>query len=153
MKHGVYLAGPITGCTYDECVGWRKDFSRLMPPSIECYSPMRGKHPLKEKGVIEGSYPDNLFTNEVGIMKRDFWDCTRAAVILVNLKDTPKVSIGTVMELAWAYQAGIPVVAVLAEDDDIHGTHPMIRQAIAFRVTDLQQAADAVHTLLALEDK
>ena len=81
-----------------------------------------------------------------GVMTRDHWDATRADVLLVNLKGAKAVSIGTVMEIAWAFTHKIPVIAVM-EEGNIH-EHMMISEAIGFRVDTLEEGLHMVHALL-----
>ena len=41
LRNSVYLAGPITGLTYEECVGWRERAKEeLAKAGITAYSPM-----------------------------------------------------------------------------------------------------------------
>jgi hypothetical protein len=47
MKHGrdflVYLAGPISGMTYDEAQAWRAYASQNLPQEIRAISPLRAQ--------------------------------------------------------------------------------------------------------------
>lgn len=143
----IYLAGPISGCSFEECTDWRDKFTALIPQSIQCLSPMRGKNFLKGKGIISGSYEsDGPFATRRGIMTRDFFDCTRAELIVVNLLEAKKVSIGTCMEIAWAFQTRTPLIAIM-ETGNIH-EHPMILEAIGFRVYTIEEAAFISKTIL-----
>lgn len=140
----VYLAGPITGCTYGECTDWRQGIAADLP-GIECFSPLRDKAYLKNVGIIDGAYDFDPLATSRGIMTRDFWDCTSCDIVLANLLDITRVSIGTVMEIAWAFQSKIPVVCVM-EEGNMH-EHPMIGEAIGFRVGSLEAARDIVLSL------
>ena len=46
-RYIVYLAGPITACSFDQCTDWRDQVCDMLPPEIEGMSPMRGKHYLE----------------------------------------------------------------------------------------------------------
>lgn len=144
----IYLAGPISGCQFGECTDWRKEFSSMMPDSIQCISPMRGKEFLRAQGTIEGDYPDlGPLATSRGIMTRDFFDCTRCDIVLVNfLQSGDRVSIGTCMEIAWAYMGRKPLILV-SKPDNIHN-HPMISEATGFRVETLREAANICKTVL-----
>lgn len=144
----IYLAGPITGCTFDECTDWRQDFiKRFKTHGVECLSPMRGKEYLKQIGEICGSYPDfGPLASSRGIMTRDHWDCTRCDLVLFNLIGAKTVSIGTVMELAWAWDHRIPTVVAM-EDGNCH-EHPMVSEAIGFRVPTLENAFHVARAIL-----
>jgi nucleoside 2-deoxyribosyltransferase len=145
----LYLAGPISGCTFDGCTTWRNEFRKLMPPEVECLSPMRDKEYLSAEQIIEHDYPDTVMSCQRGIMTRDYFDCTHATAIIADLRGAERVSIGTVMEIAWAFAHRVPVIAILEPQGNLHD-HPMIREAIGFRVADEQQAARVALSLLNL---
>ena len=148
----VYLAGPITGYSYGEVTDWREHFKSLVSGGIECLSPMRGKEYLKalsegSDGKVADSYPGEVLSCDRGIMTRDYFDCKRASVVVANLLGATRVSVGTVMEIAWAYDGRTPVIAVMEPGNNCHD-HSMIREAIGFRVVTLDEAAHIVNTIL-----
>ena len=145
----VYLAGPITGCTFDGCTEWR-DVAKaeLAKVGIEAFSPMRAKGYLKEKGVITGSYPDaGLFSSSRNIMTRDFYDCTTADVVLAYLLGASRQSAGTIMEMAWTFDRHIPLVVVAEPGLGVHA-HPMIEEAVGFRANNLDEGLTIVKAIL-----
>jgi nucleoside 2-deoxyribosyltransferase len=146
-KHTIYLAGPISGCSYDGCTSWREAFKTHMPDSVQCLSPMRGKDYLDQEQVIDGSYPNHVLSCSRGIMTRDYFDCTRADIVVVNLLGAPRVSIGTVMEIAWAYTRHTPTIVMMEKEANVH-EHPMIAEAIGFRVETMEQAAHVAKVIL-----
>ena len=146
-KYGVYLAGPITGCTYGECTDWRTDFAKAMPDEIECFSPMRFKKHLDDGGRIADNYPEKVWCSQRGIMARDYFDCTRANITVVNLLGATRVSIGTVMELAWCYAFRVPTVVIIEKENNLH-EHSMLREAISFRVETIEEAKEVVRAIL-----
>lgn len=144
----VYLAGPISGCTYDQCTDWRARFAaELKSWGVEALSPMRGKDYLNDGKIIDGAYDQTILSNAQAILHRDFWDCCRSDVVLVNLLGAERVSIGTVMEIAFAHARQIPVVLLMEPKGNIH-EHPMIQQAIAFRVETVDQALQTLYVIL-----
>ena len=146
-KYGIYLAGPITGCTYGECTDWRKDFASAMPDVIECFSPMRFKKHLENAGPIADNYPQHVLCSQHGIMSRDYFDCCRADLVVVNLLGATRVSIGTVMEMAWAYGKQIPTVVIMEKEGNCH-EHSMLREAMSFRVETIEAAKEVVRAIL-----
>ena len=146
-KYGVYLAGPITGCTYGECTDWRKDFADSMPDVIECFSPMRFKKHLENAGPIEDNYPQHVLCSQRGIMSRDYFDCVRADIGVFNLLGATRVSIGTVMEMAWCYAKQIPTVVAMEKEGNLH-EHSMLREAMSFRVESIEAAKEVVRAIL-----
>lgn len=143
----VYLAGPITGLTYKGTVGWREDVRRKFGAHIHTISPMRGKqrHELLGDQPILTAYEENPLTSEKGISIRDYNDVKRADCLLVNFLGATKVSIGTVMEIAWARAFQIPVVIVM-EKDNLHN-HAMIRYS-SFIVDNMEDAVELVKVIL-----
>lgn len=118
----VYLAGPITGQSYGGATEWRdqviKEFDRInerlpMGMHIYGYSPMRGKAYLSKEDKVADSYADHTMSSINGINVRDFNDCKKCDALLVNLLPATRVSIGTVMEIAWARAFQIPIVIVM----------------------------------------
>jgi nucleoside 2-deoxyribosyltransferase len=124
--HKVYLAGPISGHSYGNVTNWR-EYSKeyLKDNGILGFSPMREKHYLSEENKIQDSYSQHTMSSITGINVRDYNDTKTSDAILVNLLDSgQRVSIGTVMEIAWARAFQIPVVIVM-EEDNIH-QHAML---------------------------
>lgn len=152
MKHYVYLAGPITGLTYEDATDWRNVAAQALDSDkIETLSPLRGKNYLLGRGALHaGDYPEVMSTAK-GINRRDFFDCTRSGAVLVNLLGATKVSIGTVMEIAWAFQARIPVIVVM-EKDNIH-RHAMIEDSITYMTNSLDEAYELVRFLFNEKDR
>ena len=147
MRYLVYLAGQITGLTYEGATDWR-DWAaeKLDSDKIETLSPMRGKSFLKDAGILHsGTYVPAVSTAK-GIMRRDFYDCTRADCVLVNLLGAQKVSIGTMMELGFAYARQIPVVLVMEPGGNPH-QHVMVEQAAAYIVPTLGEGVELVKFL------
>lgn len=148
----VYLAGPITGLDYAGATDWRVETVRILADSgIKGLSPMRGKEYLssvKEFTMDGDKYkPLNVMSSNRGIMTRDRWDATRCDVLLVNLLDAKRVSIGTCMEIAWADLARIPVVCAMEPEGNPHD-HGMILEAIGFRTASLNEALHIIKAML-----
>jgi len=147
----VYLAGPITGLNYGEANDWRQEVIQKIPASIQTLSPMRGKSVeayarQSEDGKIKQSYEEDPLCSSKGINTRDFNDVKRADLILVNLLNSTKVSIGTVMEIAWAKAFSKPVV-LLMEKGNIHD-HVMLKFPCGYIVDNLEQAIHITKVVL-----
>ena len=144
----VYLSGPITGLSFEGCTDWREYAIRNLDAfHIQGVSPMRAKDYLKSEGIVGDSYENTVLSSSRGIITRDRWDTTRCDVILVNLLGAEKVSIGTVMEIAWADLSRIPIILVLESQDNIH-EHSMIREATGFRVETLEEGLNVAKAIL-----
>lgn len=146
MNSRVYLAGAITGLTWDEATAWRKQVSKALEPfGIECYSPLRFKNYLSHLDKLPDSYNNELSTGK-GIVTRDRWDATRCDVLFVNLLNAKKISTGSVMEIAWADLKRIPIVIAM-EEDNVH-RHAMIIECAGFICTTLERAIEVTKALL-----
>lgn len=107
---------------------------------------MRGKKFLVNEKNIKDSYKEHPLTSQKGITCRDRADVMRCDMILVNFLGADKVSIGSVMEIAWADAWRKPIIVVM-EKDNIH-SHAMIREVSGFIVLDLDQAIKIVIAVL-----
>jgi nucleoside 2-deoxyribosyltransferase len=158
----VYLAGVISGQTFEGATNWRSyaahqlqkgewvDLSiehrkdgYFLDTGIRAYSPMRAHGYLHD---MEGMPKDRKETNIKRILQRDHWDCKTSDVILCNLLDVEKVSIGSVMEIAWAYAYGIPLVLV-TNKDSVH-RHGMLVESTGWVTINLDEGIQMVKDIL-----
>lgn len=146
MKKSVYLAGPITGLTFAGCTDWRDYAARELAPEIDAYSPMRQKHFLADHGELAGAYDHHPLSTAKGITTRDRHDCTNCHVILMNLLDAKRVSVGTMIEIGYAAIARRPIVLVM-EPGNIH-EHPMVEEEAGYRVHTLEEGIAVVRSIL-----
>ena len=149
----VYLAGGIAGLPGTEAVLWRVGAAlALADRDIETLDPMRHKQRLAGASRISTDYHDYAdlgpFFTSRGIMARDFNDVKRCDALLVNLLGLTRPSLGTVMELGWAYAMQKPAVVVMEAECNPHDLHPMIHEAISFRVETMGEGVDVVATVL-----
>jgi nucleoside 2-deoxyribosyltransferase len=142
----LYCAGPILGTSYEESAKWRKYVAKKLPPYIKAVSPLRGKNYLIGETNMQHSHEDMPLSSRKGIVCRDRMDVMRADMILVNFLGAKKVSIGTVMEIAWADALRKPIVLVM-RGNNVH-SHSMIEEVSGFIVPDLDQAISVVTAVL-----
>jgi len=151
MRQLVYTAGPITGCDHSGATEWR-EFIRegLKPYEINTISPMRGKKALepnqKYVAAITRGLTDPLCTSD-GINTRDYNDVKRADLLIVNMLGAKKVSIGTVMEVAWARAFGKPVILIMEEEGNVHD-HWMFKFPCGFIVQTFEDAIEVAKYVL-----
>lgn len=92
----IYLAGPINGCSDEECMVWRARARQLLEGQFDIYDPMdrdfRGRESLKADEIVS--------TDLLAIAVCDF--------LLVNAS---RPSWGTAMEVMRAWESGKGVVA------------------------------------------
>lgn len=143
----VYLAGPITGLDYQRTTEWRERVSALLAPDIVCLSPMRSKTHVNNQSIASNEYPDDVLSSAREVITRSRWDTMRCDLLLVNLLYAERLSIGTIMEVAWADAARKPIVLAM-EDGGLH-EHAMIQEVVGFRVTtSVEDAAAVVRSIL-----
>lgn len=157
MKHTVYLSGPMGGCTFEEMTGWRKQAEKeLNSDSVKCTLPTRS--------ITPKYHPHET---DRWINRRDHFDCTKASAVLVNLQGMKSISVGTVMEIAWAYDRHIPVVCIVDKEPKKHGIihegtslfvnapeihkHPMMVDSITQVVYSVEDGINFVKELLSEE--
>ena len=154
MDKTTYLAGPIDGLSYAEGIEWRQHAQReLAVHGIKGLSPQRGKEYIANYADIASEMDfakqecligDNPMSTSRGILTRDKFDALNCSVLFVNFLGATRVSIGTVMEIAWAYLQGKPIVVVLSDDDTLHKNHPMLRETFSYVVNDIDKGLDIV---------
>ena len=140
MNLAVYLSGGITGLTFEEASKWRLETaSRLRAAGFRVLDPLRGKSWLshQEKPIGTQQYPKrNPTLSDKALKDRDKLDVLNSDIVLVNLLDAKRVSIGTMFEVAWAEDHNKLVVAMLSKDDTVHD-HAFIREsAVVFHSLD-----------------
>ncbi|KKM20325.1 hypothetical protein LCGC14_1646650 [marine sediment metagenome] len=156
----VYACGPMAGLTWEQMNAWR-DRAREALPEVELLSPTRGKDWIRQesKPLHGGAYP-RLFGSQNAIIRRDYWDVTRSALILANFLhpatcpgegcEEPIASIGSCFEIAWAYPLGTPVISIVPERSPMHHVFP--RAGTLEMVEDEEAAFHVARVLLNLDD-
>jgi nucleoside 2-deoxyribosyltransferase len=143
-KPVVYLAGLIS-TDFPESLKWRTWVTPLLEAAEFCVlSPLRGKESLSEISRDGGlTHPD---LTQKDIVIRDYQDILSADLILVNLYNfgSPRPLLGTIAELAWAWEHHIPVIAVCYEDDYVMRKHPFLSEFVSHYFSDLAYAAEFI---------
>lgn len=145
----VYLAGPISGTSFHGCNDWREAVAKeLAEVGVTALSPLRGKKArLESVPTLADHYDDDPLTRLPGIVGRDRFDVMRADAILVNVLGARKVSIGTVMEIAWADILHKPIVLAMEPQGNPH-EHGMLTHVVSYRVPTLEDAVWITKVLL-----
>ena len=146
-KLGIYLADPITGQTGEEVISrYEEKIAILTDFGYTVYQPMLGKMQLRTEVEFKSGGYDHPIANDHAIFERDHWMVTMADVILVDLSNSgARVSIGTMMEMAWASHLGKHVVLVLPHGN-VHD-HAFVRQSATIRFGDIEEAYDYLKEL------
>lgn len=134
----IYLAGPISGKGYDEVVSIYQEKSAILSLlGYDILCPMTGKAYLRNEVDFRSHGDGHPVSTNHAIFERDKWMVTSSDVVLADLSNSgSRVSIGTVMELAWASMLGKHTVAVIPPDN-IH-QHAFILESadIVFETMD-----------------
>lgn len=145
----VYLAGPITGCSYKGATTWREAATRYLARyGLTAFSPMRNKEYLGGEEEIALSYnlPEHFMSQPKHLFNRDKNDVLTSNALLINLYGAERISIGTMFELAWAHILNIPTVVVM-ELDNLH-VHPFVTESASFVVPNLDMGCEVIIKLL-----
>ena len=146
MKKKVYLAGNISSdpATYK----WREEATVILEPKFIILNPAANKFNrllIKEhKADVEEFKKDAIKKSQGILIVKDYQLVAKSDIILVNQQIiTPdKPMIGTLFELAWAWQLKIPVIAIAA--DNWYCNHPFPRATFAARAETLKDACDLI---------
>lgn len=98
----LYLCGPINGCTDAEAINWREHVKAIWPGAT--LDPMRRDYRGREAESV----------NE--IVELDKIDIAQSDALIVNYD---KPSVGTSMEILWAFERGKGIVVVARADANI----------------------------------
>lgn len=151
MSKRVYLAGPITGTTYGEATNWREEaVAFLAEYDIEGLSPMRGKEYLENEPAILDCYDhvsDWPLSKGKAFTNRDRDDVMTSDLIIANFTEAETVSIGTVIECAWADAFRKMLIIVRDPNNHLHD-HAMLNEISAFHVETMEQALAIVPPIL-----
>lgn len=149
-KPRIYLAGPVTGLSYEDATQWRVEAVRRLP-EIRCFSPMRAKQAQQGRQCLGWEAndlhdADAIFTPK-GIVARDYLDCRKADLLLVNFEPSaPEISIGTVSEISWAWADRTPTI-VIATPGNRHDCK-WLRELVPFWTDNFDDAIRLVQTIL-----
>lgn len=144
----LFLAGPLTGISYGDALDWRTYVESRLPPDVVAYSALRGKEYVAKEAVLKDAYPDHLLSTPQGTITRDRFDVSRCDALFVNFLKADRVSIGTIMEMAWADAWRIPIILAM-ENGNIHD-HAFVRQVAAFITDDLDEAIRTAVNVVAM---
>lgn len=161
MTKTIYLAGPISGHYKKGAMSWREEVTQWlddfcfnnMEYNYKVKDPLRGKGLDKFRGKIKDAYDgESPLRTPQGIFYRDFNDVFTCDLVLANFSDTAirrvsrgedrsvdiqLASIGTVMELGWAWAFRKPVVLVLPRNN-VHD-HTFIKRTAVVQVETLEE--------------
>ena len=137
----IYTAAPISGYGAEEVFGYFDGITKtLREMGYTPLCPMTGKDYMRcEREFRAQGYGQPLSTNHA-IFERDRWMVTQCDIVLMNLTMAKEVSIGCMMELAWASLLGKNTIVVMA-DGNPH-QHSFVLEAADIVLPTLKDALD-----------
>jgi nucleoside 2-deoxyribosyltransferase len=140
----VYLAGSITGATYGEANDWRFDFGvRLQRIGVTGVSPLRCE-PIRG-ATYSPTNADPKFGTARAIAsknKLDVQTCDLTLCYMPQSVNAARLSLGTIIELAWATAFGKPTI--LVTDYPLLQAHPVVQANASWLLTDLDEAFEVI---------
>lgn len=156
MRKFIYLAGPVLGCDKGEANDWRAEFSAKLgelggytdaagEPLLVGVSPLRCEPLIGER--YGPNYPDAKFGTPGAIAAKNLLDVQTCDLTLAYFPreiTKRKVSLGTVVELAWAKALGKPTI--LVSTAPVVREHPVIQAcAPGWQLDTLDEALEVIH--------
>ena len=134
----IYLCGPCSHLTFDEASGWRDQVQEALGRIFRVVNPLRGEAALKDAPQIP-ALGDDRFPETSGhaIFRRDVQHVKDCDILLANFLGADRISIGSISEIAIAWQLGKYIVVVM-EPDNGHD-HLFIREMAAITLPTLEQ--------------
>lgn len=119
MPRKLYIAHPISGLSYEEVMSYYHKVISNLQDYYEIFHPMLGKEYLRTEIKFKAEGYDNPVSTNHAIVERDHWMVSMVDIVYVDFTDIENVSIGCVMELAWAMHMGKHTVVVM-DKENIH---------------------------------
>lgn len=148
-KPTIYLAGPMTGLTWEEATEWRDMATLRLTPQWRVITPVRGQTKYN-KATMGDVITASTMTEEqpslplaytaTGITAQDQFYIDQSDWLLVNFLNANRVSIGTVWEMGYAWGRNKMIISVI-EPNSIHD-HPFVRRRSHVFVPDLDEAIE-----------
>lgn len=116
----IYIGGPISFKSFQEVVEYfiNKYSEILSQYGYEVLHPMVAKGWLKDqKKLVPEGYHQHPETTNHAIVERDYWMVAESDIVFFDFTQTTKISIGSMFELAWAYQLRKYVVVVMQPEN------------------------------------
>lgn len=144
----IYLGGSITGLTGDVVFEqFEEPISILSDAGYKVLHPMIGKDEMRtEEEFKSHGYQTNPLTRDEAIYNRDRWMIEHCDVVMFNLLNAERVSIGSMFEMAWANDHN-KMVITLMQSDNIH-QHVFVKQASSVVLESVEEAIEYLEKLV-----
>lgn len=143
----IYLAHPISGLSADVVFNYYDQTSRhLKENGIKVFSPMVAKDFLRNEIEFKPLGYQQPCTTNHALYNRDRWMVEMSDIVYANFMLADKVSIGMVMEIAWASLLRKHVVITMPENS-IH-SHAFVHEAANVVFNNHEDAMDYILNLI-----
>ena len=151
MKGPVYLAGPITGLTWQKADDWRLNTAKeLAAVGIGCIDPLRGMR-YAGKATGDGAHHELEGHSKLSaghlITCRDAYGVRCCSALLANLLGAKKVSVGTTLEIGMAYALNKYIMLVMEPEGNPHD-HGIVLDMASTVCNTMEDATQAMTILL-----
>ena len=136
-RYKVYLAGKMSGLSFEVSDKWRSDFQYIMKTAMLSDDNYIIINPNKYY-----NFKNPTHQSEKEVMQYDLNHVRSSDIIVVNL-DGINTSIGTAMELYAAAQLNIPVLA-WGTSEEWENTHPWLRECISRVESDMHNLCEYI---------
>lgn len=137
MSLKIYLAGAMSGLSFEESNKWRED---VIYNLLTYYNDWDSLKPICTNPNYYYNFLKQSHKTEHEIKEFDLWKLTHSDLIIVNL-DKINTSIGTAMELQRANDNNIPIVAF----GNTENIHPWILDTLMRVDNTLEECCDYVN--------
>lgn len=141
---GIYLAGPMTGLSWEKTLAWREHVEVELGRDWKILSPARPQQDQDRTKVLKLQTQENnelnLWDTATGVVASDTFLIDQSDWVLANFLGAEKISVGTVWELGYAYHARKKII-VLMSKEDIHN-HPFTRRGVDMFTDDIEQVIE-----------
>jgi nucleoside 2-deoxyribosyltransferase len=142
----VYLAGPISGLTYTQATEWREWAKTMLAEyGMEGLSPFdQHNAPVDKDQPLDAWFEEQIGMDTLSVVQGDLNMVDKSTVLLMNLSDANRASLGSMAELGYAYAKGKYIVTV---SDEVHHNHPFVTHLSHTIVPTLPHAFRALQRL------
>lgn len=128
----VYCARPISGETWETVVDYYNGIkTKLETLGFQVLQPMTGKSCIRTELTERFKPADHkaVLASNHAIFERDQWMVRNCDILYLDLTGAQRVSIGSMMELAWASLLGKYTIVVMESDNDNIHRHAFVLEA------------------------
>jgi len=128
MLKPLYLAGPISGLTYEDAVADRHSWEAKQEFKLVGFqgiSPLEGYEELAGQGTLPVMFEEIIEGSAEQAVHADLRMIDASVAVFANFTRESGPSLGTAAELGYAFAQGKPIVTLMP-DDSVANQHPFV---------------------------